>query len=129
MASFVFLGCTSLKVSQVQGLKGNEEICVVENANTRPAFRDAYLRRIRANGYRARAVKDRNDTGCELTSTYTATYGHHWGVYLKTSVLRIFRGDKVVGEANYRAPRASPEKHGRVEDKIGDMVNQLLPVI
>jgi len=120
-------GCVSMNVKKVSDLKGNEEICIVDAPSVRQAFRDAYERRIIENGYQTRIITDKNDPSCELTTTYFATYGVHWGLFLATAKLKVFRGAKLVGEASYHAPWASPAKHGRVEPKIGSMVNELLP--
>ena len=129
LAAFSMLSCTSLQVSEVNALKGSEEVCIVDNKYVKPDFRDAYERRINANGYKTKIIPARKDSSCELVSTYSATYGQHWGVYLKTAVLKVYRSEKLAGEAKYKAPYASPGKHGRVENKIESMVNQLLPKI
>ena len=126
-ATAMFFGCVTMNAKKVSDLKGNEEICIVDTSSVRPSFRDAYERRIRANGYQTRIITDKNNPSCELTTTYYATYGTHWGLFLATAELRVFRGDKVVGAASYNAPWASPAKHGRVEPKIGSMVNELFP--
>ncbi|VAW91873.1 hypothetical protein MNBD_GAMMA21-2808 [hydrothermal vent metagenome] len=126
---FMFLtisGCTSLNVKPAHNV-GNNEICVIENNGVNPDFTTAYLRQIKNNGYRVKIVNSDEAVNCEFTSTYSATYGQHWGVYLATSQLKIYHKGLVIGEAKYNAPFASPAKHGRVEDKIDDMVNELLP--
>ena len=135
MKSFLFVvtvttllyGCVSMNVNKVDDLRGNEEICIVDAPSVRQAFRDAYERRIIEKGYQTRIITNINDPSCELTTTYFATYGSHWGLFLATADLKVFRGAKLVGEAWYHAPWASPAKHGRVEPKIGSMVNALLP--
>ncbi len=100
-------------------------ICIIENPTVKPDFRDAYERQIRAKGYETKVVPD--GTVCPITATYLATYGFHWGVYLATAQLKIFEQGIEVAKADYDAPFASPQKHGRVEGKIESMVAQLLP--
>jgi len=124
---FIFSGCTSMDVKSAKNIE-NTEICVINNELINPDFTAAYLRQIKSNGYRAKVINASEANNCEFTSTYTATYGNHWGLYLATAQLKILHKGKVIGEANYKVPYVSPAKHGRVEGKINDMVDQLLPV-
>lgn len=124
--SIVLTGCVSLDVTKATTLSG-KEICIIDNPNVRQDFRDAYERRIHEKGYKTQIINEAS--ACQITSTYTATYGNHWGPYLATSELKIFNGRVLIGQARYKAPYASPEKHGRVENKIESMVDQLLPSI
>lgn len=119
-------GCTSLKVTTANGL-GDYDICVIKNESIKDDFTSAYVRQIENNGYKIKMVDQAESLSCLITATYSATYGFHWGVYLATANLKVFKGKKLVGEAYYKAPFASPAKHGRVENKINAMVNKLLP--
>lgn len=116
-----------MNVEKATGLGGVKTICIVNNSKVKQAFRDAYERQIQAKGFQTKIIAKNNDSSCKITSVYTARYGIHWGVYLKTANLKILKGDNVIGQASYRAPFASPEKHGRVEGKIKSMVDELLP--
>lgn len=120
----VLAGCVSTSVTQAPKLS-SREICIVNNPGVRVAFRDAYERQIAAKGYATRIVE--MPSACTVVSTYAATYGNHWGVYLATATLTISENGKEVGRAKYKAPYASPEKHGRVEGKIEALVSELLP--
>jgi len=122
--SIILIGCVSIDVKRASTLD-SKEICIVDNPNVRQDFRDAYERRIQTKGYKTKITNEAST--CQITTTYTATYGNHWGLYLATSELKIFNRGKLIGQANYKAPYASPEKHGRVENKIESMVIQLLP--
>lgn len=122
--SVVLAGCVSTTVVQAPSLS-SKTICIVDNPSVRQAFRDAYERRIAAHGYDTKIVDA--SASCDIVSTYSATYGNHWGVYLATATLTINDHGKEVGRATYKAPYASPEKHGRVEGKIEALVAQLLP--
>jgi hypothetical protein len=118
-------GCVRLNATKADKLSGNE-ICIVNNPEVRAVFRDAYERAIRAKGYQTRIVEKISD--CPITTTYTAVYRYDWGMYLSISNLTIYENGVLVGEARYKAPRASPiTKHGRVENKIKEMVDELLP--
>ncbi|MBI3897147.1 MAG: hypothetical protein HY308_02490 [Gammaproteobacteria bacterium] len=122
--SIILIGCVSIDATKAVGLSG-KEICIIDNPNVRQDLRGAYERRIQAKGYKTQIIKEAS--ACPITSTYTATYGNHWGLYLATSELKIFNGGALIGQVRYKAPYASPEKHGRVENKIESMVDQLLP--
>ena len=117
-------GCVSIDVTRAVHID-DKEICIVDNLDVRHAFRDAYERRIQAKGYKTQIISEAS--ACEITSTYTATYGFHWGEYLATAELNIIRHGTLIGQVRYHAPYVSPAKHGRVENKIGAMVDQLLP--
>jgi len=117
--------CVSLNVSRVTSLNGNEEICIEENPAVRQAFLDAYVRRIENIGYKTRVIKSGSESNCAVTSTYTANYGIHWGLYLARAQLNIYKNSELIGTAEYRAPFMSPGKHGRIEGKIAKMVSQL----
>ncbi len=117
-------GCVSMHATKAAKLSG-KTICVIDNPQVKPEFRDAYERQIRVKGYETKVVPDGKD--CPITTTYLATYGFHWGVYLATAELKVFEQGVEVAKADYNAPFASPEKHGRVEGKIERMVAQLLP--
>lgn len=109
----------------VAGLAG-QEICIVDNPAVQQDFRDAYQRRIEAKGYTTRIVQAIGD--CPIATTYSASYGQHWGVYLAVSYLQVFRDGAEIGNVRYKVSYANPTKHGRVEDKIGEMVEKLLPM-
>ena len=120
--------CTSLKANKASNIN-NAEICVINNLSVKSAFTDAYVRQIMSNGYKAKLVNERDASGCSVTSTYTAKYGFHWGVYLAVANLKIFKNGELIGDATYKAPYMSMAKHGRVENKIDAIVNELLPQI
>lgn len=117
-------GCVSVDVTKATRISG-KEICIVDNPSVRRDFRDAYERQIQAKGYTTKIIND--VSACQVTSTYVATYGWHWGTYLATAELKVFNGGVEIGRAGYKAPYASPEKHGKVEEKIEALLAQLLP--
>lgn len=118
--------CTSLKTNRVANIN-NAEICVINNLNIKSDFTAAYVRQIINNGYKARLVNEAEASDCLITSTYTAKFGFHWGVYLAIANFKVFKNGELIGDANYRAPRMDVTKHGRVEGKIDTIVNELLP--
>jgi hypothetical protein len=117
-------GCVSVNVTKAASIS-EKTICIVDNPGSEFAFRGAYERQIRAKGYATKIVKDRND--CPVSTTYKATYGMHWGVYLASAELKLFDQGAEVGSAVYEAPYASPEKHGRIEAKIEALLAKMLP--
>jgi hypothetical protein len=116
--------CVSSQVMKATRLP-DRTICIVNNPEVNGDFRDAYVRQVRAKGYETKIV-DAIDA-CPTTSTYQASYGVHWGLYLASAQLTIYGDGKEIGRATYNAPFASPLKHGRVEGKIETMVAELLP--
>jgi hypothetical protein len=120
----VISGCISLNTTKVTNI-ASKEICIVDNPEVWQDFRDAYERRIQAKGYKTQIVKEA--TACQVTTTYAAKWGAHWGAFLSTAELKIFNGDVQIGQASYRAPWGNPLKYGSFENKIESMVDQLLP--
>ena len=117
-------GCVSMNVTKAPPITG-KTICIVNNPEVWTDFRDAYERQIVARGYSTKIVDA--VTACDITSTYSATLGFHWGSYLATAKLTIYDKGTEIGKAEYKAPYASPEKHGRFEGKIETLVSKLLP--
>jgi hypothetical protein len=124
ISTAVVAGCASTQITKAAQI-GSEEICIVDNPIDRQAFRDAYERRIQAKGYKTRVVSDAK--ACQVSTTYTSSMGYSgWGPYLSDVDLKVFSGDKLVGSAIYHAPKA-PTSHGSFENKIGALVDQMLP--
>lgn len=117
-------GCVSTQVTKAPRIP-DKTVCIVDNPAVRVAFRDAYERQVRAKGYETKIVA--SNTDCPTTSTYTASYGFHWGVYLASAHLTIYSNGRQIGDATYHAPYVSPAKHGHVEGKIEALVAQLFP--
>ena len=117
-------GCVSQTVDKVVGLSPNDEICIINNPAVRKDFENAYRASIEKMGYKTKLLAV-GDSSCEFTSTYVANYRMHWGTYLSRADLQIFKGNSLIGRAQYKAPRADPSKHGRVADKIDGLVKEL----
>ena len=124
ISTVVVAGCASTKITKAVQV-GSEEICIVDNANDRQAFRDAYERTILAKGYKPRVVNDAK--ACQVITTYSSKLGYDgWGAYLADADLKVFSGDKLLGQAKYHAPPGLGS-HGNVEAKIAALVDQMLP--
>lgn len=127
LVSAVVSGCVSQKVNQVKNI-GNEEICIIKNPQVRSAFVNAYIEALKNNNYAVSLKNDESEAkNCVITSTYTAVYKFHWGQYLSTAELKVFEKGTLIGQAKYKAPFASPAKHGRIAPKIAALSNELFP--
>ena len=118
-------GCVSKKVDTVEGISKQDEICIIENTEIRREFLDVYKKSIEKQGYKV-LIKKGADDQCVYTSTYTATYGFHWGPYLATADLKIFKDEELIGRSKYKAPKFDVSKHGRVVNKIEPLVQKML---
>lgn len=130
MRIFVFLcifmglaGCVSQSINKVSGISKGEEICVVRNPAVSQDFFDAYSNTLRNVGLVPRPVESAGT--CDLYTTYSAQFGMHWGLYLARARLEVFKDGESIGSATYKAPRADPTKHGKVEGKIQKLVDDL----
>lgn len=127
IASIAVSGCVSQKVSRIKDI-GNEEICIIQNPDVRLAFVNAYIDALKKSNYAVSLKKNQLEAkDCVITSTYTAVYKFHWGQYLSTAELKVFEEGNLIGEAKYRAPFASPAKHGRIAPKIAALSDELFP--
>jgi hypothetical protein len=124
LAAILMTGCVSLNATRAPVTAG-DAICIIKNPEVREAFLEAYERQLRAKGYTTKVIAE--PASCKITSTYTATYKFHWGLYLSTAELTISSSGREIGRAVYSAPYVSPLKHGEVEGKIQSMVEKLLP--
>jgi hypothetical protein len=123
--SMALAGCgVSLEVTRAVSIK-DREICIVDNPGVQQNFRTAYERQIQKKGCQTKIVQDVN--ACPTVSTYDATYGMHWGVYLATANLRIFSDGKLAGEAFYERPVQQPAEAWQGRGKIKAMVVKLFP--
>lgn len=128
-AGFLLLaltGCVSQNVKPVATADDGDHVCIIRNVEVNPDFLTAYRESIESRGFVTSVVNAKN-TDCDLVTTYVAHYGVHWGLYLARADLQVFRSGNLVGRAQYKAPRAAPNKHGRVVEKIDQLVGELLP--
>ena len=124
LAVLTLTGCASLTIDKIVDFNPTDDICIINNPSVKKAFVDAYKVSIEKLGYEV-SIKQSDENACRITSTYTASYGMHWGVYLARADLKIFRNNKLIGRAQYKAPRAALSKHGRVSGKIDKLVKGL----
>jgi predicted metal-dependent RNase len=128
ITALIFSACSGIRVSEVEGLTGNEEVCIVNNTAVNNSFQAAYLNQVHALGIRTRIVNISNDPSCDIISTYTADYDVDWRTYLRSANLKVYRAGNLVGEASYHAYRSYSRKETFTEKKIGDMVRELFPI-
>ena len=119
----ILSGCVSQSVKKVSGITAGSEICIVKNNRVSRDFFDAYSNTLRNAGFTTKEIAAPSE--CEIYTTYTAHFGQHWGLYLSRAQLDIYKAGKSVGSATYKAPRADPSKHGRVEGKIQKLVDEM----
>ncbi len=123
IAGLLFSGCGSKTIQEASGIPQGSEICVVKNTYVRDDFFSAYRNTLHNIGFQTKEISKPSE--CQIYTTYTAQYANHWGLYLARARLNFYKGGELVGSASYRAPRADPSKHGRVEGKIQGLVNEV----
>ena len=119
--------CVSKSVKKVSGISPGSEICIVKNNMVSRDFFDAYNNTLNNAGFTTKEISNPNE--CEIYTTYVAHFGQHWGLYLSRAQLDVYKNGNLVGSATYKAPRADPSKHGRVEVKIQKLVNEMFSAL
>ncbi|MFL0810003.1 MAG: hypothetical protein K6L76_06285 [Agarilytica sp.] len=114
-------GCVSQTFQKASGIAPESEICVVKNTFTRNDFFNTYRDTLHNAGFHTKEISKPGE--CSVYTTYTVQYGNHWGLYLARANLNFYKDGELVGSASYKAPRADPSKHGRVQGKIQKLVN------
>lgn len=116
-------GCVSHSVNKVSGIDPGSEICIVRNQGVSLDFFNAYKSTLEEVGYGTKEISAAGE--CPIYTTYTAQFGHHWGLYLARANFQIYKDGQSIGSATYKAPRADPSKHGKVKGKIEKLVNEM----
>lgn len=124
--SLLMTGCVSHSVNKVSGVALGSEICVVRNLGVSLDFFNAYRSTLEKAGYKTKEIATAGE--CPLYTTYTAEFGYHWGLYLSSANLNLYKDEVSVGSATYKVPWADPSKHGRVKGKIQKLVNEMFDI-
>lgn len=131
---FTLSGCVAPQaihqtVKPVEGLQTND-ICIIENPDVRPGFLEAYLKAMRAKGYRITQMpKDTPLNGCKVISTYLANWKWDMATYMAFAHIRVYRDGYQVAEVKYDSSQGGlmPKKFIEADKKITEMVEQLFP--
>src|SRR6185369_16067433 len=92
------LALAGIDATMAQGIH-ERDLCVVDNIDVQPDFRDAMVRSLVNRGYTARFVTRRDE--CELSMAFNATYGvtTGWGPrrVLKSAAMVVYRDSQAIG--------------------------------
>jgi hypothetical protein len=127
------VGCSivqEVKPVDQKNLPG-KEICVVQNADVRQGFLDAYKAALESKGFAVRILAPGSGiTQCPLLTTYTANWRWDLALYMAYARMTIFRDGQQIGQATYDALVGGGrvfEKFIKADEKIRELVNQLFP--
>lgn len=121
-----------IDATMAQGIR-ERELCVVDNIDAQPDFRDAMVRSLANRGYTARFVAKKDE--CEVAMAFNATYGvtTGWGPrrVLKYAAMVVYRDSQPIGSAHFRFERSmfGFGSNGTVEEVISQMIFRMLPAI
>jgi hypothetical protein len=124
------LATAGVDATMAQGLH-DRELCVVDNIDVQPDFRNAMVRSLANRGYTARFVTKKGE--CEVAMAFNATYGvtGGWGPrrVLKSAAMVVYRDSRPIGSAHFRYERSmfGGGSNGSVEEVISQMVFKMLP--
>jgi hypothetical protein len=106
------------------------EICVVEDTAVRAEFRDAYKDALSGKGFTVRVLPNGSPvSSCPLTTTYLASWQWDLELYVSYIDLKVYRNDRLEGEAVYDAKEAAANtnKFVNARGKVEELTNQLFP--
>lgn len=124
------LSSAGIDGTMAQGIR-DRELCVVDNIDVQPEFREALVRSLAARGYTARFVAERG--ACDVALAFNAAYGvaHGWGPrrVLKSATFVVYRDSQSIATMRFRYERSmfGFGSNGSVEEVISQMVFKLLP--
>lgn len=131
LAAFIpSLALAGIDATMAQGIT-ERELCVVDNIDVAPEFREAMVRALATRGYTARFVAKKDE--CEVAMAFNANYGvtTGWGPrrVLKYAAFVVYRDSQAIGSAHFRYERSmfGGGSNGSVEEVISQMVFKMLP--
>jgi len=119
-----------LDATMAQGIHVRE-LCVVDNIDVDPEFRNSMVRALANRGYTARFVPKKD--ACEITLAFNANYAvtTGWGPrrVLKYAAMVVYRNSEAIGSAHFRFERSmfGFGSNGTVDEVISQMVFKMLP--
>jgi hypothetical protein len=123
-----FLGaCSSVQKIDPAPSYAGETLCIVENADVRESFLVAYSKAVAVKGLQVKRLPaGARLTSCEAVSTYTANWSWDLLMYMRYAQISIYREGRLSGQATYDAHTAVFSKFINAEQKINELVDQLL---
>jgi hypothetical protein len=103
-------------------------LCIKTNPDVRPGFADELRASLRERGFRTLAYGEKAPPDCRYRLLYWA--GWRWDLkeYLYFAALRVYDGDRLVGQSSYDDRfGATLSKYRSTEEKIAAMVDKLFP--
>lgn len=133
LALFVALasaGCTSINVRPAEDISTLDSVCIVRNpkvivADFVTVLQDGFDR----HGIATAVVEQANASACPVTLTYTAFKTWDMATYLHHAELRLWRGGRQIGAADYHLKGGgglSLAKWGSTRSKMDPVIDQLL---
>lgn len=104
-----------------------EDICVVKNEAVREEFLTALTEAIEKNGISTQVVQESEADSCPYKVTYTANWGWDFTIYLTYADIRVWQGDRKIGESEYDSSGGGMrlDKWVNAEKKIQELVDAL----
>jgi hypothetical protein len=132
LASIVLMltGCTSVNVRSVDQSADLQQVCIINNPQVIvddfiPVLRDGFNR----HNISTSVVNQTEAKSCDVTLTYTALRSWDFKPYLSHAELRLWRGGKQIGSADYHLNGKggfSLTKWGSTKTKMDPVLDQLL---
>ena len=128
--ALVLPGCAIHQSVHPVDATGETQVCIIDNAQVRPAFAQAYQGALVAKGYTVKHLPPTAAiTDCRVTSTYRASWRWDLAMYMTLAEIRVFVDGKEKGVALYDSTRggANMNKFIDAEKKVAELTNELFP--
>lgn len=130
LATLTLAACTSVNVRPAEGIATLDSVCIVRNprvivADFITVLQDGFDR----HGIATAVVEPAQASACPVTLTYTALKTWDMAMYLHHAELRLWRGGRQIGAADYHLKGGgglSLAKWGSTRSKMDPVIDQLL---
>jgi len=106
----------------------SKDICIIENPEVNVVILQVFRRTLEKKGYIVQVLPQSSAiSDCPTTTTYLAHWWWDLAVYLSSAEINVYKDEKLIGRAVYRARDASLSKLNNAETKFEELVSKLFP--
>lgn len=106
----------------------SRDICIIENLKVDVVILQIFRRTLEEKGYIVQVLPQSSEiSDCPTTTTYQARLGWDLAVYMSSAEINVYKDQKLIGSAFYRANDGLLSKYKNAETTLGELVSKLFP--